>query len=58
MTTTYYRGLPARTPAERAAIDALYAVRERLDERYRAEVARLSGRWVQARMSLGAEVEA
>jgi hypothetical protein len=36
---TYYRGLPASTPQQRAAIDALFAERARLDAEYKRALA-------------------
>ena len=52
----YYRGLPASTPEQRAAIDALYEVRARLDAEHKRVVeAWRSGdkaRWVQGTFAL------
>lgn len=48
--TTYYRGLPASTPEQRRAVDALYAERARLDAEYARALAEWRGGVVQLQM--------
>lgn len=48
--TTYYRLLPASTPEQRRAIDALYAERARLDAEYARALAEWRGGAVQLPM--------